>query len=127
MSWFSFVRLVLIVVAASAIASRSEAQAPADVQLRQGAGVYEVKVQSPTDLDLDRVCVERVDVTPAFDLGCSPAAPSEIVTISVTISRTPLDDAELRAFAYDLDGNKSEPSPNAGLVDFTPPNGPVVR
>lgn len=105
------------------LAAAANAQ-PANIRYPLVSGVYTIRIQSPPDADLNRVCVERADLTPAVELVCATATPSQIMTVQVPISVTPNDDAELRAFAYDNDGFKSLQSPNAGIIDFTAPGAP---
>lgn len=98
----------------------------------QRRGDYHIKVLPATDgVPTALVCVKRVDLVPHEVLGCEPANPGEVVVVQVSVPVTPHDDAELRAFAYDVTdpvtANESEPSPNAGILIFTPPGRPEFR
>ena len=120
-----FILFILSFVSVPIFAVTATAQ-QSDIDLKPSAGVYTVKVQSPSDADMAKICVERVDVSPSVELGCMSASANEIVVVEVTVPITLNDDAELRAFAYDLDGNKSDASSNAGIIDFTNPGAPTI-
>lgn len=102
---------------------------PADVKVNKSSTsfAYTVRMEIQDDVDTTKACAERVDVTPSLELGCVPAVANQVVTLEVAIPKTQRQDAEIRGFAYDTDGNKSDPSPNAGFVDFTPPKAPKVN
>lgn len=100
------------------------AQDPADVKYLPTSGVYTLRAQAPPDLDLLQICFARVysdPNTPNEELGCVASDPNQIVSLAVEVRVTPKVDAEIRGFAYDTSGNVSDPSSNAGLIDFTPP------
>jgi hypothetical protein len=98
-----------------------------DIPLTPTSGVYSMKVQAPVDLDMEQICCVRADASPAEELGCVPAGPSEVVTFDVTVAATPDDDAALRCYAVDTSGLVSDYSDNAYLLDFTRPGKPVVQ
>jgi hypothetical protein len=98
----------------------------ADIPLLPSGGVYPVKFMAPVDLDLYQVCCVRADAVPIAELGCIDAVPDAVGTLEVTLASTPGDDAEIRCYATDTSDLVSDYSPNAGIVDFTPPGVPVI-
>jgi hypothetical protein len=98
----------------------------ADIPLGQSGGIYPVKVQAPSDSDMSEICCVRVDTTPVLELGCVASGPSAIVTVEIVLAATPNDDAEIRCYAVDTTLLESDLSPNAGIVDFTPPGTPLL-
>lgn len=93
-------------------------------------GVYRMKPEMPTgerNVDIVQVCCYRVDMVPPIELGCSPAAPGEIVEFDVSIEVTVDNDAEVRCRSIDSAGYTSDPSGNAYTMDFTKPDPPIVR
>jgi hypothetical protein len=121
----SSVWLIMLVVVIFCVTRAGAQELPADVKYfpNGGLGKYDVKATVPDPSnDPVQICVERVDVTPPEQVGCAPyAGDGQVTIIPVLVSVTPHDDAELRAYSNDDSGNVSEPSPNAGLIDFTPP------
>lgn len=90
------------------------------------AGVYSIKVQAPSEIDVAQVCLDRVDAanTKLERLICLPAGPNEVLTFSVTVPVTPGVDATLRAVAIDQSGNESAYSADTAVLDFTAPASP---
>jgi len=76
------VSLLILMFSGAAIAQ------PADINLRLKAGIYTLGIQAPSDADLDRVCIERVDVVPVVELVCASAAPNEVIRVTVTVPVT---------------------------------------
>jgi hypothetical protein len=109
-----------------ALAATTAGAQDTDVPLTPTGGVYPVSFMPPDDTDLFQVCCLRADLTPVVELGCVDAVPSVVGTVSVTIDSTPNDDAEIRCYATDTTGLVSDYSPNAGIVDFTPPGSPLI-
>jgi hypothetical protein len=122
--WFAvaillpFVLVILFIMAETAWGQ-------ADIRPSPVAGVYDVGVQCPPELDVARVCLKRVDVSPAVELVCASCAPGEVVRIETTVLVTPGTDAEVRGVAYDGVGNGSSYSPNKADFDFTVVRGDV--
>jgi hypothetical protein len=98
----------------------------ADIPLIPTGGIYQVKVQAPEDSDMAKICCVRADASPVEELGCVPAGPDAIVTVEVTLTATPNNDAEIRCYAVDTTNLESDLSPNAGIVDFTRPGAPEI-
>lgn len=118
--WFLFVVGIIFGITCRGVM----AQEPADVKYFPTSGVYTLRAQAPPDLDLLQICFARVysdPNTPNEELGCVASDPNQIVSLAVEVRVTPKLDAEIRGFAYDTSGNVSDPSPNAGRIDFTPP------
>lgn len=87
-------------------------------------GDYAFHAKMPSDPDVALLCCDRMDPS-RVQLFCTPAGPDELVSVLVTVQVTPKDDAEVRCFSYDsvdpVLANESDPSPNAAILDFTPP------
>lgn len=116
--------IFVIAFVVGVVFSAALAQEPADVKYFPTSGVYTLRAQAPPDLDLLQICFARVysdPNTPNEELGCVASDPNQIVSLAVEVRVTPKLDAEIRGFAYDTSGNVSDPSPNAGRIDFTPP------
>ena len=106
------------------LASAAVAQEPVhpDVPLKRVSGVYSIGCVTPADLDLATVCWLRSDLVTPLELGCLPAnLPNTEYRLDVTVPSTTFDDAEIRCYVIDDDALVSDTSPNAGIIDFTPP------
>lgn len=116
--WLS---IALLCVLAAASADGQEDIHPAPVARK---GDYAFRALLPEDPDVALLCCDRMDPS-RQRLFCDAAGPAEVVNVLVTVQITPKDDAEVRCFAYDgADpelSQESEPSPNAAILDFTPP------
>jgi hypothetical protein len=122
----------LIVLAVLFFAGKEAwAQTPAptpDVPLDRQGSVYNFRCQPVEPIDnMNQMCAVRTDQTEPVELGCVPATTLDIVDMEVTIDRTPHQDAYIRCYATDTQGNVSDYSENAGIADFTPPGKPVVK
>jgi hypothetical protein len=108
-----------------AFSSTAYAQDPNDILLMpKGLGLYEVKMQTPSDTDLDECGLDRVDVDPAVELHRFPATPDTLEVLNFQVPVTPRDDADIKGWCVDLVGNKSEFSVQVARADFTPPGRP---
>lgn len=107
------------------LAGKASAQAT-DFLIIPSGGQYALSAMAPTDPDVVRVCVERVDIVPVEELGCVDVIPGQVATLTISIGATPGDDAEVRGFAYDSSGNKSGSSPNMAVADFSAPGAPTL-
>ena len=106
------------------LASPAVAQEPTypDVPLKRVSGIYNIGCVTPTDLDLATVCWVRTDLAAPLELGCMPGPlPSTEYRMDLTIPTTQFDDAAIRCYVIDTETLVSDLSPNAGIVDFTPP------
>lgn len=130
-TWEKCLLVVTVLLFWTALA---HAQTPEDVRLKRVGGLYEIVALWPPEPDAVNVCCARVDAVPVLDLGCATARDTRldpngvsltIATLTVAIPKTVRDDAEVRCTSADADGNVSDPSPNAGIADFTPPSPPV--
>ena len=93
------------------------------------AGDYLLKA-SWDSTDYAQVCFFRTDT--GADLACvatpiiDPASPTgQRVETTVTISN-PGTDVDIRAYALDISGNRSNDSANQATADFTPPAAPEM-
>jgi hypothetical protein len=114
--------IALFVLAIPAVALAQ----PADIPRLPIGGVYHIKSQVGPELDIVQLCCVRSDASPVEELGCNPAAANEVVEFDVTVTATPGADAEVRCYVEDSSGLVSDYSPNAYLLDFTPPNAPLL-
>ena len=80
--------------------------------------------------DYSEVCFFRTDTS--ADLGCSstplvdPTSPTgERAELTVALTNMGTD-VEIRAYALDVSGNRSNDSSNKATVDFTPPTTPEM-
>ena len=120
------IEAAIIFAASFALVAAAHAQAPPpDIFPPIQAGTYAIGVLAPADLDMARVCLEEMELSPPLELVCAPAGPNETVNFTVTVTPAGTD-IEIRGFAYDQAGNKSPPSPNAARIDLTAPAPPSI-
>jgi hypothetical protein len=98
-----------------------------DIPLTPVSGTYAVTCAAPDDADMAELCLVRADSNPVIELTCAAAGPSAEIRMEFELESTPNDDAEIRCYAKDTTGLVSDYSPNAGIVDFTPPGVPHVK
>lgn len=105
------------------ISSVAKSQTPhPDVPLAKTGGVYNIGCVTPSDLDLADLCFVRSDLAEVAELGCLPSPdPDTEYRLDLSVHHTANDDAEIRCYVVDTDGNVGDLSDNAGLVDFTRP------
>jgi hypothetical protein len=121
---------IVMTVCGFLIAEFGMAQTPPpypDIPLTPVSGTYAVTCAAPSDSDMAELCLVRSDASPVVELVCAPSGPSEEVRMEFELASTPNADAEIRCYARDTTGLVSDYSPNAGLVDFTPPGAPHVK
>ena len=97
--------------------------------LRKVAGTYRIACVTPMDTDLALACMVRADLAaPLPDIDCMSASdPDTSYWFNLSIHPTPGDNAEIRCYVADLDGNLSSLSFNKGTIDFTAPRRPWVK
>ncbi len=110
---------------------QANAQTPApqpDVDLKRSGSTYPFTCQPTEPIDkLMEVCAVRTDLDgEPIELGCALHSTIEPVTFNITVARTPFEDAEIRCYARDSEGNESGYSGNVGRADFTPNGKPFV-
>ncbi len=100
-----------------------------DVDLARSGSMYPITCQPTDPVDkLAQICAVRTDLDgDPIELGCTPHTSSLAVTFDITVARTPFQDAEIRCYAVDSEGNVSDLSDNVGRADFTPNGRPFVR
>jgi hypothetical protein len=107
------------------------AQTPApqpDVPLEREGSTYQFSCQPVEPIDkMNQLCAVRTDQDEPVELGCVDHTTLDVATISITVERTPHQDAMIRCYATDTEGNVSDISENAGVADFTPPGRPNVK
>jgi hypothetical protein len=115
-----WLRLGAVIALAAGLAEAQE-DIPVEtvIPLLPVGGEFPVKFQAPSDENVDQVCCLRTDVNPWIELGCVDVTPSEIKVMDVTVTETPLNDAELRCYAIDDEELKSTLSAEAFELDFT--------
>lgn len=131
MKFVPFMTLYLSICLMVAIPFVVTAQTPAphpDVPLDKQGAVYYLNCQPVDPIDkMDQVCAVRTDQTSPVELGCIAHTTLDVAVIEVTVERTPHQDAFIRCYATDTEGNVSDISDNAGVADFTPPGKPHVK
>jgi hypothetical protein len=120
--------LILSLLSRAGEASAQTPVAHPDVRLSLEAGVYTLGCNTPLDTDLAQACFVRVDLPgDPVELGCVTATmPDTPYHTSVTVARTENQDADIRCYVTDLDGNHSDYSDNKAIVDFTNPGKGVI-
>jgi hypothetical protein len=121
---------IVLTVAGFLIVDFANAQTPPpypDIPLTPVSGTYGVTCAGPDDADMAELCLVRSDSNPVIELVCAAAGPSAEIRMEFELESTPNDDAEIRCYAKDTTGLVSDYSPNAGIVDFTPPGVPHVK
>jgi hypothetical protein len=99
-----------------------------DVDLPRQGSSYTFRCQPVEPIDkLTQICAARTDLPEIVELGCVDHSTIDAAPMTVTVERTPHVDGEIRCYAADSEGNLSDMSDNAGLVDFTPPGKPHVE
>jgi len=123
----TFLGILLWLLVASVAGAQTIAPQP-DVDLTRTGSTYPITCQPTEPVDkLIEICAVRTDLGgDPIELGCTPHTSIAAVTFEVTVSRTPFQDAEIRCYALDSEGNVSEYSDNVGLADFTPNGRPWV-
>ena len=107
-----------------------------DVLIIPIGGVYTLHVAWPPEPDVAEICCLRIDTPPEEIVGCdSTHSPfvdrdginhPDTATVTAVIAPTLNNDALVVCRASDTSGNVSANSPNAGIIDFTPPSAPSV-
>jgi hypothetical protein len=122
---------IVITVCGFLIAECARAQTPAphpDIILAREGSTYTFRCQPVEPIDkLALICAVRSDLAEPEELGCVDHTIIDAVSMTVTVQRTPHVDGKIRCYAADSEGNVSDYSDNAGLVDFTPPGKPNVK
>lgn len=99
-----------------------------DVDLARQGSVYTLNCQPVEPIDkMNQVCAVRTDGTTPVELGCVDHTTLAVAEIEVSVDRTPHQDALLRCYVTDSEGNISDISDNAGIADFTPPGKPHAK
>jgi hypothetical protein len=99
-----------------------------DIPLEKQGSIYFFSCQPVEPIDkMNQMCAVRTDQTEPVELGCIDHTTLEVATIEITVERTPHNDAFIRCYATDTEGNISDISDNAGIADFTPPGKPHVK
>jgi hypothetical protein len=99
-----------------------------DVDLIRQGSVYNFSCQPVEPIDkMNQMCAVRTDQVEPVELGCIDHNDLSVAVIAVTVERTPHNDASIRCYATDSEGNVSDISANAGVADFTPPGRPVAK
>ena len=86
-----------------------------DVTLQEiSPGVFEMRCMSPPDADMDLICFSKIDPDPPRLLGCVDAGPSEVVSITFSLTENSL----IRCYAIDSEDPPltGDLSLNAGLA-----------
>jgi hypothetical protein len=122
---------IVLSVSGFLIADCADAQTPVprpDIPLARQGSIYNFRCQPVEPIDkMNQICAVRTDQIEPIELGCVPSTTLDIVEIEVTIERTPDNDALVRCYATDTEGNVSDYSDNAGIADFIPPGKPYVN
>lgn len=123
--------IAAVIVIACFMAWDVKAQTPTpqpDIDLARSGSTYPFACQPTEPIDkLTQICAVRTDLEgDPIELECALHSTIEPVTFEVTVERTPFQDAEIRCYAIDSEGNVSEYSDNVGIADFTPNGRPWV-
>ncbi len=119
--------IILIVLLTGAAVAQTPAPQP-DIPLAREGATYTIGCQPVEPIDkMNQACAVRTDLTEPVELGCVDHTTLEPAVITVTVQRTPHQDAFIRCYVTDSEGNVSEISDNAGVADFTPPGRPHVK
>jgi len=121
----------IVIAAVLALAVPALAQTPAplpDVDLAREGSTYTIVCQPVEPIDkMIELCAVRTDTLDPTELGCVSHSTLDPAPIEVTVVRTPHQDAMIRCYANDSEGNVSDISENAGVADFTPNGRPRVK
>jgi hypothetical protein len=126
-----FFGVVFAAVLAFLIVDLAQGQTPSpypDIPLEREGATYTFNIQPVEPIDkMIQLCCTRVDLVEPIELGCVAHTTLDLAPITVSVDRTPHQDAEIRCYAEDSEGNVSDLSSNAAWADFTPPGKPHVK
>lgn len=120
----AFGTLLILVVNARALPPVAQP----DVDLTRSGSTYPITCQPTEPFDkMIQICAVRTDLDgDPVELGCVNHTTIEAASLEITVARTPFEDAEVRCYAIDSEGNISAYSDNVGIADFTPNGKPWV-
>jgi hypothetical protein len=128
-STFMFIWLGICLLVTIPFVVKAQTPVPRpDISLERQGSVYNFRCQPVEPIDkMNQICAIRTDQIEPIELGCVDHTDLSVAVIAVTVERTPNNDAFIRCYATDTEGNVSDYSDNAGIADFIPPGKPYVN